>query len=457
MAGVEYSPRIVDAEIEYLLSRVPAVVIEGARGCGKTMTGLNFAHSFTFLDSPEVELAASTDLSVLLDGEPPRLLDEWQLYPSLWNMVRRRIDFGQQMGAFILTGSAVPRDDIRRHSGAGRFVHLRQRTMTWYEKNVMLSARSQKYEKQGVHEKGELTSDAGSFGSTMRAQPGSEEANNEFGGVSLRALFEGAPISPKVEHSPIQGVINQLLTPGFPNMVAMDLDARRTLLRGYISDISEIDIQRIADVRHGPHVIRALLTSLSRHVSTSASFETIRKDLRTADIEISVKTVQRFIELLERMYVIEQVPAVRSQLRSRATLRKSAKYILADPALAAVALRADEKRLLCDMETTGFLFESAVIHDLAVFAQGLGGKVGYYRDSNNHEIDCVVELDNGEWAAIEAKLGLNQIAYGADRLSKAVKQFDRQPPAFKAVITGNGPTLRLDDGTLTFPLHALQP
>jgi len=424
--GVDYSRRVIDREVENLIKTVPAIVIEGPRGCGKTMTGLNFARSAAFLDSPETELLAATDLSLLTEGENPRLLDEWQLYPALWNVVRRKIDFGGSYGSFILTGSAVPNDDVRRHSGAGRFIHLRQRTMTGFEKSLLRENRG-------------------------------EKSPDDRGEVSLRGLFAGEGVKADTSSSAITDVISQLLTPGFPNMVLMEPSARRRMLEGYIQDISEVDIQRLADVRHDPHSIRALLASLSRHVSTSVSWETLRKDLRNVDVEISVKGVQRLIELLERMYVVESVPAMRTQLRSRAVLRKSSKFVLADPALAAAALYADEEALLADMETTGFLFESAVIHDLAVFAQALEGNVGYYRDSNNHEIDCVIELENGAWAAIEVKLGLNQIEYGAERLSLAVEQIDKNPPAFKAVVTGNGPILQLKDGTFTFPLHALRP
>ncbi|SER62799.1 hypothetical protein CCYS_03645 [Corynebacterium cystitidis DSM 20524] len=389
------------------------MVIEGPRACGKTRTGMQLSNSMVFFDDPATATIADIDIQQLINGPAPRLLDEWQLYPQLWNIVRREVDFAQGPGRFILTGSAVPDDDIRRHSGAGRFARIRQRTMTWTEKADLDPK------------------------------------------LSLQELFDDPTVSVHPAELTLNQVISLLLQPGFPGLITMPTDGANALLDGYIDDVVEIDVHRLAEIRHEPIVLRTLLSSLARNTATEVSIATLRKDMGTTLPTPAPETISHFLGLLERVFVVDKQPALATALRSKAALRKSAKYHLADPSLGARLLGADTDRLQRDPETLGFLFESAVIHDLSVYAQALGGKVSHYRDSNGHEIDAVIDLPNNTWAAIEVKLGGGQITAGNERLQKAIAQIDRPAPTFAAVITGTGPTANLGDSTVTFPLSAL--
>ncbi|VEI13073.1 ATP-binding protein [Trueperella bialowiezensis] len=409
----DYLPRVIDQRLSRLLKSVGAVVIEGPRASGKTTTGMQFAQSTVFFDDPDTALLAEIDLRQLLNGERPRLLDEWQLYPQIWNMVRREVDFGRTPGQFILAGSATPTDDVRRHTGAGRFARIRQYTMTWAEKAGL--------------------------------QPQ----------VSFRNLLSEPEVAADLARPTLDDVVDLLLTPGFPGLISMPREATNALLDEYINNIIEVDVHRLAEIRREPIVLKTLLISLARNISTEVSVPTLRKDISATLSSPAPETISHFLQLFERLFVVERQPAMATALRSKARLRQSAKYHLADPSLAARLLGAESADLLADTRTLGFLFESAVTHDLRVYAQEVNGQVSHYRDSNGHEIDVVIELPGDSWAAIEVKLGAGQIQTGYESLQKAIKQIDRPAPAFSAVITGTGPIANLGSGCVTFPLSAL--
>ncbi|MCL3777431.1 MULTISPECIES: DUF4143 domain-containing protein [unclassified Actinomyces] len=416
-AGIAYLPRAVDVTVAETLKSVGAVVLEGPRGCGKTMTGLHHAGSYVLLDTPEAQAAADVDPRMLLEGEAPRLLDEWQTVPQVWNLARRAVDFSNQPGRFILTGSAVPTADSIRHTGASRFVRIRQRTMTWAEKT------------------GELTSP----------------------GVRLCDLFAGSDLTSSMHASSLADVVDNLLIPGFPALRNATAAVRTRALTGYLRDTATTDLGRLAMLRSEPVLVEQMLAALARSTATDVSQATLRRDIARVLPAPSEATVAKLLELLQRVFVVEAVPPWTTALRSKARLRRSSAYHLADPALAAAALGAGAARLKRDLETLGFLFESAVVHDLLVYAEAAGGRVYRYRDSNGHEIDAVITMPDGAWAAVEVKLGGGQVSAGAARLVQAVAQLDAPPPAFRAVITGTGFTATLPDGTLTFPLDALRP
>jgi predicted AAA+ superfamily ATPase len=413
VVGQPYRPRLLDGPLDHALTSAGAVVIEGARATGKTMTALHAAASYVFLDDPETQLIMEVAPRTVLEGDAPRLLDEWQLSPELWNLVRRAVDASSQQGRFILTGSAVPADDVTRHTGAGRFVRLRQRTMSWWEK---LPQRSNQ--------------------------------------VSLRALFDGARPRPDLEAGPdLADVIDGVLTPGFPALVNLDADHSAPRLRSYVDDVGRADIQRLADVRHSTDVIRRLIAAIARSVASEVAFTTLTADVRSVAPSINAETVSTYVGLLERMFIVEAQQPWTPALRSRARLRTGAKLHLVDPALAAAVLGADARRLRRDLTTLGLLFESAVVHDLAVLASALDGEVRHYRDS-------IVTLPDGRWGAVEVKLGGPQMTAGAARLREAVDQIDTAAvgePMFRLVVTGTGPLVTLDDGTVTCPLRALAP
>ncbi|WP_206447661.1 DUF4143 domain-containing protein [Agrococcus sp. KRD186] len=415
-----YRPRLIDSSLARALETAGAVVIEGARATGKTMTALHAARSHVFLDEPEAQQALTIAPRSLLDGDTPRLLDEWQVAPELWNLVRRAVDAREQPGQFILTGSAVPADDATRHTGAGRFLRLRQRTMTWHEK----------------------------FGSSAD-------------GVSIASLFDGDHPSADLQVSiEIDQLVDQLLRPGFPAMTDLSIEQSAERLRAYIDDVARTDVHRLADLRHEPDVIKQLITALARSVASDVTFATLAADVRSFAPAITADTVSTYVGLLERLFIVERQLAWSPKLRSRARVRQSPKLHLVDPALAAAALGAAPRTLLRDLTTVGTLFESAATHDLTVFASTLGGEVRHYRDSNGKEIDAVITLPDGRWGAVEIKLGATQFAAAADGLRGVVEQIDVAAvgaPAFRLVVTGTGPTLTADDGTVTAPLQALTP
>ncbi|MDO4900723.1 MAG: DUF4143 domain-containing protein [Actinomyces sp.] len=411
-------PRVVDAQLGRLLEIGGAVVIEGPRACGKTMTGLNAARSCAFLDDDATRRLIDLAPDAVLDGDRPRLLDEWQLAPQLWNQVRRAVDSATQPGAFILTGSAVPADDATRHTGAGRFLRMRERTMTWFERG------------------------------------------NSTGAVSLEALIAGDRPATSATANSYHDVVDALARTGFPALAELEPAATAVALNGYLDDVVRADLGRMAKTRHKPMVMRALVRALARATAAEVSWRTLVKDLRQFAPNTRPETVSRYVDLLERLFIVERIPAWAVGLRSRARLRTAPKFHLADPALAVTALNADATQLTADPETTGFLFESAVVHDLLVFTEAIGGQVHHYRDSNGHELDAVLTFTGGRWAAVEVKLGASQIEKGARSLARTVQQIDTAmvgEPALKLVVTGTGPTATLPDGTVTCPLTVLGP
>ena len=418
--GQAYRPRVIDAELDRALAAAGAVVIEGARASGKTMTALNAAGSFAFIDDAEVQLALSISPSSLLEGNAPRLLDEWQVAPELWNLVRRAVDAAVEPGRFILTGSAVPSDEATRHTGAGRFLRLRQRTMTWWEK----------------------------FG-------------GESGKLSLAELFNGDRPSANMNAGlELEEIIEGILRPGFPAMTALDLEQSADRLRGYVDDVARTDIRRLADVRHEPDVIKQLIAGLARSVASEVTYKTLAADVAAVAPAVNVETISGYIGLLRRLFIVEPQRPWTPKLRSRARLRTSSKLHLVEPALAAASLGAGSQHLRGDLETLGMLFESAVIHDLMVFASVIGGEVRHYRDSNGKEIDAVITLTDGRWGAVEVKLGGAQIPRGVESLQRVIAQIDTDlvgEPAFRLVVTGTGPLMTADDGTVISPLNVLAP
>ncbi|MCA0293925.1 MAG: DUF4143 domain-containing protein [Actinobacteria bacterium] len=420
LLGHEYRPRVIDGPLRRALAASGAVVVEGARASGKTMTALHAASSFVFIDDAEVQRLLEVAPRSLLEGEAPRLLDEWQVAPELWNLVRRAVDSAVEPGRFILTGSAVPPDDVTRHTGAGRFLRLRQRTMSWWEK---LDAPSE--------------------------------------AVSLADLFAG--VRPRTDlgaGSDLDTVIDNLLRSGFPAMTTLSVRQSADRLRGYIDDVARIDIRRIAEIRHEPEVIKQLIVALARSVASQVTYKTLAADIRAVAPAIDQETVSNYVGLLQRLFIVEAQRPWTPALRSRARVRTSPKLHLVDPALAAAALGAGPEQLRGDLQTLGVLFESAVIHDLTVFASAIDGEVSHYRDSNGKEMDAIITLPGGRWGAVEIKLGGGQLTAAAASLQAAIAQVDTEAagePAFQLVVTATGPILVTDDGTVSVPLSALAP
>lgn len=410
-----YRPRVIDSSLQDLLAISGAVVIEGPRSSGKTMTALHAARSAVFLDDETTLRLIELNPAYALDGPAPRLIDEWQVHPAVWNSVRRAVDAASEPGRFILTGSAVPSDDATRHTGAGRFLRLRQRTMSWYERGLAPQAT-----------------------------------------VSLAELFNGQTPSDGPVGGDYTSLVTRLCTSGFPQYTDLVPRQAQIVADGYLTEVIHSDLSRLEEVRLSPLEIRHLLQSLARLVSAQGSYETIAQDMRAVSPGLHPQTIARYCSLLERIFVLEPQEAWTPRLRSRARLRTSPTWHLADVSLTAAALGAGPDQLAEDPETTGLLFESQVVHDLRCLAAPLRGTVYHYRDSSGREIDAVVVLPDGRWGAVEVKISATQVTAGVESLRKAVEVIEGEP-SFRLVVTAMGPTLTAQDGTVTCPLEALAP
>ena len=415
-----YRPRLVESDIVGTLGRVGAVLIDGARACGKTWTARRFARSEARLDDRATMLLAEAAPEAVLAGAVPRLLDEWQHAPTLWNRVRRECDDRAKPGQFILTGSAIPTDDITRHSGMGRIGRVRMRPMSLFESG---------------HSSGE---------------------------VSLRALFDGeAPAAMPRANLGLFDVASFVCAGGWPaNLGASNDDAGRTI-GDYVNEAARVEISEAVGVRHQPEALLRLMRSVARNVATEAKVTRLAADAG-GDSPLARGTASAYLRALERIFVVETQPAWSVELRSRATLRKTPKIHFVDPSLAASALRATPRRLLTDPETLGLLFESLVVRDLRIYSQAETGSVYHYRDNVGLEADAIVERNDGAWLAVEAKLSpspqsVDGAAASLLRLRDKVSRRRADDLAALLVVTSTGAAYRRKDGVQVAPITALGP
>lgn len=414
-----YLPRIVDAELDARLASAGAVVLEGPKACGKTSTAARRAASTVLLDVDEgARRVMEVDPSLVLEGARPRLLDEWQVEPRLWNLVRRAVDAGPGPGEFILTGSAVPEDSVDRHTGAGRFSFLRMRTLSLFE------------------------------------------SGHSSGAVSLAGLFAGAASHAGDPGLTLDGIIDRVVCGGWPAQQGSAVGVAARAARDYLEQVRTVDISRVGDRRRDPERVGRLLRSLARNVATEVRTSTLAADAGGADGPLSTITVRDYLDALSRLMVLEDQPAWSPHLRSRAVLRSSPRRHFVDPSLAAAALGAGPEALRRDLELLGLLFESLVVRDLRVLCQPLGGEVRHYRDHYGNEVDAIVQLSDGRWGAVEIKLGLGAVDAAASGLHRMVTNLDLErigEPAFLAVVTATGFAYRRDDGVDVIPVGALCP
>jgi hypothetical protein len=414
-----YLERIVDEELRDDLGAVGAAVIEGPKACGKTVTAQHAAASEVRLDvDPEAREAAALEPEFILDGPTPRLIDEWQLEPAVWNHVRRAIDDRRKPGQFILTGSAIPTDDITRHSGAGRLTRLRMRPMSLYEKN------------------------------------------RSSGHISLRRLLAGEKERSPQAKMTLRELADEISLGGWPGFLEMPEKQALTAGRRYLDEIRRVDIDAVTGKRRDPVKVERLLRSIGRNVSTEASVATLARDAGGADGPLKHETADEYLDALRQLMVVEDQPAWGVHLRTTHVLRKAPKLHFVDPSLAVAAMRGSPEQLLQDLSLLGLLFESMVIRDLRVYAQAADAEVLHYRDSDGLEVDAIVEARDGRWAAFEVKLGFSQVEEAAASLHKFVKRIDTSrcgPPAALGVIIGSGIGFKREDGVQVIPIGALGP
>jgi predicted AAA+ superfamily ATPase len=412
-----YTSRIADSELEKRLGATGAVLIEGVKACGKTETARQIANSEVLLDvDGAARDAAELNPGLVLEGDVPRLIDEWQLEPAIWNHVRRAVDERVEPGQFILAGSAQPADDETRHTGAGRISRLRMRPMSLFEMGAS---------------RGEI-----SLAALLADQRG--EAGNpglELGDLAA-AICRG----------------------GWPAFRELKLAEALRRVRDYLGEVPR-DTQRLGP-RHRTERVTRLIQSLARNVATPVAASTLATDASRPEDAISDDAVGDYLDSLGRLFVIENQPAWQPHLRSRYRLRRTAKRHFVDPSLAIAALRSEPDALMRDLEFMGLLFESMVIRDLRIYAQALDGEVAYYQDNSNLEVDAIVQTAHS-WGAFEIKLGgEKRIEEGARSLIKFRDRIDTSrsgDPAVLAIVVATGYGYVREDGIQVIPIGCLGP
>ena len=417
----QYLPRVCDSELQEALSTMGATLIEGAKWCGKTSTAMNVAKSSLFMQDPDntrsYQQIAETKPSLLLKGESPRLLDEWQMSPVLWDAVRFEVDKRTLPGQFILTGSSVPTDNITAHTGTGRFARIMMRPMSLYE---------------------------------------SKESN---GTVSLADLFNGKHDIESMSDLSIEHIAFTVCRGGFPASIGKSDKTALRISVDYLESIINQDVSRVDAVEKNPYRVRLLLRSLARNIATPASVQTILNDVEATETSISDKTVSTYYNALRRIFVVEPLPAWSPSLRSKTAIRTSPKHHFADPSIATAVMRINPDALLRDFEYFGFLFEALCTRDMRIFAQHNDGDVFHFRDKTGLEADLIVQLRDGRWGAVEVKLGNKQIEEAAKNLLKLKNKIDTdkmQKPSFLMILTGGQFAYCRKDGVLIVPIGCLK-
>lgn len=418
----KYYPRIIDKVLESYLEAFGAVVIKGPKWSGKTTSAEQKAKSILRLQDPDVSEAylAMADFmpSRLLEGETPRLIDEWQIAPVLWDAVRNAVDKRQIAGQFILTGSTVVDRRKIMHSGTGRIAPLTMHTMSLFE-----------------------------YG----------ESNGE---ISLKALFANDPFPGSSSSLSVNQLAHALCRGGWPATLKMSETASLLVAPNYVDGIIFEDVAQLDEAVPTPERIRAILRSYARNISTLASNRAILEDLLPNDIGIAESTLYRYISILNDLFVIRDIPAWNPSIRSATAIRASNKRGFSDPSIAVAALSLSPDQLLDDLNTFGFFFESLCIRDLSVYSIENKGHISYYRDRYGLECDIVLHLTDGRYALIEAKLGNRQIEEGAAHLLKLnslIQQKQMKPPSFMMILTAGQYAYQRKDGVYVVPIGCLGP
>lgn len=424
----EYIPRVADQLLEEKLEALGAVLIEGPKYCGKTSLACQHAKSILFMADPETKtqnlFLAQNNISLLLKGDAPRLIDEWQLVPELWDAVRGEVDRRNEDGQFILTGSAVPADTSKIfHSGAGRFAWLRLHTMSLWE------------------------------------------SGDSSGDVSLKNLFsrenkvEGISKINDIEHLAFIACRG-----GWPKAVLKG-QKKSALVQAeeYFEAVVQSDISRVDNVERNSELTRRLMRSLARNQGYSTPISTFLGDINThIGSQTSEQTVASYLHALKKIFVVEDVLAWNPNLRSRTAIRTSDTRYFTDPSIASAALGLGPQDLINDLSTFGLILETLCIRDLRVYAEPIGGSIYHYRDKNGLECDAVVHLKNGKYGLVEIKLGGETlIEEGAKSLKKLAGKIDTdrmQAPSFMMVLTGLGQyAYQRPDGVFIVPIGCLKP
>lgn len=429
MSDFAYKPRIADAILQRKLKSSGAVLVEGPKWCGKTTTSEQQAKSINYVSDPvnlnKNLILAEMNINALLEGDKPKLLDEWQIIPQLWDAVRFSVDHSKGIGQFIMTGSAVPPDEEQQakihHTGTGRITSLRMRPMSLWE---------------------------------------SGESNGE---ISLKDLFEnpGKAIYSETTHT-LEDIAFMLCRGGWPIATTLEYEYALETAFSYYKAVTDIDISRVDGIKRTSSRARRLMRSLARHQGTQVTITGIKADMIANDTEtLDVDTVSSYIEALKKIFVIEDMEAWNPNIRSKAAIRTSDTRYFVDPSIATAALGVGPKDLISDLNTMGLFFETMAVRDLRIYADALDGEVYHYRDSNGLECDSVVHLRNGKYGLIEIKLGGQKlIEEGVESLKKFEASIDTtkmKSPSFKMILTAVGNlAYKRDDGIYVVPISCLK-
>lgn len=425
MLNENYRPRIIDSIIKDNLQAFGAVCIEGPKWCGKTWTAENSCKSKFMLGDPtgnfQNRTLASLDPAMTLKGETPRLIDEWQEVTSIWDAVRYEVDRRGQSGQFILTGSSTPKRKGIMHSGAGRIVPLRMRTMSLWE------------------------------------------SGNSDGKVSLQSLFAGELESQLTGDVELRRIAELIVRGGWPQSIMVPADKAYLLSQGYINAIIDDGANRLDEIKRDSSKMIRLLKSLARNESTTVSNKTLKRDIKDVEgIDISDQTIAEYLDVFSRLYVTEDQPPFDPSVRSSVRVKQGSKRHLTDPSIACSLLGINEDGLINDLETMGFLFEALCERDLWIYAKSFEGKLLHYQDYKGKEIDAIVELPSGAWGAFEIKLGANQIDNAAKSLlairNSIAKEGRGKEPKFLCVLCGlTNAAYKRKDGVFVVPITSLKP
>ena len=418
-----YRQRLIDPIIAENLKIFAAISIEGPKWCGKTWTALNHANSVTYLNNTadnyrERELA-KMDVNLVLDKTKPELLDEWQQVPALWDAVRFKCDQDKEKGKYILTSSATPVSDKIHHSGAGRICKMKMYTMSLYE------------------------------------------SGDSTGEVSLKDLFDDKVKNKLIEKTELKRLAELIVEGGWPETLNSSVDAARKVTKSYLQALLDKDISEIDGVKRDRNKMEMLLRSLARNESTISSNSTLINDISdnvtSSDLEVSRNTVADYLDVLNKLHIIENQPSYMYKIRSKSNVGKKAKRHFTDPSLACAALNITPEKLMNDLNTFGFYFEALCERDLRIYAESIDAKLFHYRDNiTGLEVDSIIEIADGEYGAIEIKLGANQEEEAANNLKRFYNSVEVKPK-FMCIICGlYNAVVKRPDGIYILPITALR-
>lgn len=420
----EYKERIVDTMIDTYLQVAGAICIEGPKWCGKTWTSSHHSNSEYLVGSSDNNFSnrqlAELNPTLVLQGETPRMIDEWQEVPSLWDAIRAEVDRRYQKGQIILTGSSTPKEKGILHSGTGRIVSIRMNTMSLFE------------------------------------------SGDSEGLISLRDLCEGKIKTQMTRETNLEDLAYYIVRGGFPANILVPRDSAYIMPRAYMDGVMKEDLNKLDDdVDYVQEKVHLILKSLARNEATTVSDLAILKDIDAAEKKtMSRNTLTKYMSALGRLFLFNNQEPFSPNIRSGLRVKQAEKRHFADPAMAAALLGLTEQKLMGDLNTFGFLFEALVERDLGIYAQSFGGKLFHYQDYKNNEIDAVIELEDGEWCAIEIKLGAKKIDEGANNLNRVCNSIVKdggKPPKMKCVICGlSNAAYERPDGVFVVPITALK-